>query len=188
MNTVQEAIDAINLVKIEEFDIDNYYLFLTAIDKLKERKKKHEFTKYKLGLVIARLIINGAIKRNSPVSSMNLQRLLYLVYREGVIKQIPNIEKTMMFEAWKNAPIFKIVYDEYCLYGASTPLMVVEEIQPQDFELVPYGIIKIIDTILEENLKKPYFELTNEIQKESAFAKAWKKGRGTIIDPKDIKK
>ena len=45
MNSVQEAIDAINLVKIEEFDIDNYYLFLTAIDKLKERKKKHEFTK-----------------------------------------------------------------------------------------------------------------------------------------------
>lgn len=68
-------------------------------------------------LDIAQYIVNYYIKKNRPITNLQLQKLLYFAWIEYFkAKGISLFDD--VFEAWPLGPVIPCVYYDFCAYGA----------------------------------------------------------------------
>lgn len=107
-------------------------------------------------LEVAKYIVKESIQRNSPVSNLKLQKLLYFVQGSSLV-----INKERAFEediiAWKYGPVVECVYYAYAMYGAN------DIIPPFDVKInLETNLQSIIDFVLENLLPISAIDLVNE--------------------------
>ena len=183
---IDKAIKAINSIDPKDFTTYTYNEFVTAVNRLKFRKIEMEREIYKLPLTLAKYIINKAADEGKNVTTLRLQELLYLVYKEAVLDGIKDVIDSMSFEARNVIPTCKVVNDEYSVYGA-TPILR-EDVTDDEYDVIPDKVIEITDKVLKDNLDIPYWKLLENVKNDKAYNKAYKYGSGTIILYKDIEK
>lgn len=66
--------------------------------------------------VLAKYVINYCIEMGSPISNLQLQKILYFIEGE-YFKQKGKWFTGAEFYAWPFGPVNKEVYKEYCVYG-----------------------------------------------------------------------
>lgn len=122
-------------------------------------------------LDVAKYIINKAIEMQSPVSNLQLQKILYFAHLESLKQGEKLINEP--FEAWGFGPVVRVVYNEFCIYGANR--LALEE-------KCSIMTIPKIDTILKELIKTPAWELVERSHNPSgAWAKIYQEGCKNII-------
>lgn len=111
---------------------------------------------------IAKYIISKSNVDKFPVSNLKLQKLLYFVQREFLLKQNKPLF-TETIEAWMYGPVVDVVYGTFCGQGAD-PIK-------KEFETnIDSSSKEIIDTVLENNISKKPWELVEETHKKGG---AW---------------
>lgn len=69
-------------------------------------------------LNISNNILKKSFDENIPITPMKLQKLIYILYKT-YLKETNKSLFRESFQAWKNGPVLKTVYDEFKLYGAN---------------------------------------------------------------------
>jgi uncharacterized phage-associated protein len=124
-------------------------------------------------LALSTYIVSKCIKDNSPISNLQLQKILYYIQRDflknGAIAFSDDIE------AWQFGPVVPNVYYRYCGFG-SMPITNIAEtsdccIDSQD--------IQRIDTIVEEKRLLYPWDMVKETHRiGGAWAQVYQNGMG----------
>lgn len=107
-------------------------------------------------LEVAKYIVQEALHRESPVSNLKLQKLLYFV--QGVslaLNNVPAFEDDIV--AWKYGPVVEDVYYAYSMYGANDIIIPFEA----DVNLTE-KLKHVINLVLDELLPVSAIALVNE--------------------------
>lgn len=122
-----------------------------------------EQAKYK-ALDVAHYVIDKCSKENSPISNLQLQKILFFLQRDYLkCNNTPLFEDRI--EAWAFGPVVPVVYYGYCGYGAlKINKSYDDQIDDDDKEFV--------DRIIEERREYNPWALVNETHKEGS---AWKR-------------
>ena len=110
-------------------------------------------------LEVAKYIVQESLDRNSPVSNLKLQKLLYFVQGSSLaVNGMPAFDDEIV--AWKYGPVVENVYYTYSMYGAN------DIIPPCEEEVTLSSNLKsIIDFVLSSLLPLSAIELVNETHK-----------------------
>lgn len=92
---------------------------------------------------IAKYVVAKCVRDASPISNLQLQKILYFVQREYV-RQTGDPLFSDKIEAWQFGPVVKDVYYTYSVFGGS-PIRFVDESIFLDSQ-----VTSIIDPIIEE--------------------------------------
>ncbi|WP_425446664.1 Panacea domain-containing protein [Dethiothermospora halolimnae] len=113
-------------------------------------------------LEIARYIINKCTVENSPISNLQLQKILYFLQKEYLVNR-NSVLFSDEIQAWQFGPVVPEVYYQYCGFGSMAITMNYEvEIGADD--------ISIIDRIVNEKRCKNPWDLVSETHVDG---KAW---------------
>ena len=107
-------------------------------------------------LEVAKYIVQEALHRESPVSNLKLQKLLYFV--QGVslaLNNVPALEDKIV--AWKYGPVVEDVYYAYSMYGANDIIIPFEV----DLDLAE-ELKDVVKLVLDELLEFSAIELVKE--------------------------
>lgn len=107
-------------------------------------------------LEVAKYIVQEALHRESPVSNLKLQKLLYFV--QGVslaLNNVPAFEDDIV--AWKYGPVVEDVYYAYSMYGAND-IIIPFEVDVNLTEKLKH----VINLVLDELLPVSAIALVNE--------------------------
>ncbi|MBO5063468.1 MULTISPECIES: Panacea domain-containing protein [Campylobacter] len=134
---------------------------------------------------VAAYIINLCIEKGSPVSNLQLQKILYFTHLFYLKKTGTKLITDKPFEAWQFGPVIEDVYYKYSIFAAA-PIIFKEKSHEITFEVdVPN-----IDTLIVNLSNKPpsYLVKLSHI-KNGAWDKTYRGGFGnhTIIDDELIK-
>ena len=129
---------------------------------------------------VAKYIINMCINEDSPISNLQLQKMLYFTYKNMLKSGIKLFNAE--FEARDYGPVCREVYDEFIAYGATKLSTKKETTEPLRRE-----ISDIIDKVIKENLNKSPWKIVEESKNEQAWKNAYKKGERNIMKDEDIK-
>ena len=69
-------------------------------------------------LDIAKYIIDYSNRRDTPVSNLQLQKILYYI-QMNFYRRLNKPAFNEDIEAWRYGPVVSSVYNVYCMYGAS---------------------------------------------------------------------
>lgn len=131
-------------------------------------------------LDVAKYIVQEALHRESPVSNLKLQKLLYFV--QGVslaLNNVPAFEDKIV--AWKYGPVVEAVYYAYSMYGANNIIIPFEV----DLDLTE-ELKTVVKLVLDELLEVSAIELVKETH---VVGSPWSKVNLNDIIPTDsIKK
>ena len=119
-------------------------------------------------LDIARYIINKCTKESSPISNLQLQKILYYIQKE----YLKNHEYAFsdVIEAWQFGPVVPEVYYYFCGFGAM-PITSRYEIKLDNTQ--------IIDKIILEKRGLNPWELVEETHKKGgAWDRIYQAGQG----------
>lgn len=129
---------------------------------------------------LAKYIINYAISQGSPVSNLQLQKILYFVNGEYYQKKHVFLIDDP-FYAYPYGPVNNKTYKIYKNYGAS-PIY-----DKCDIKLNDDIDIELINEVLDNRLKMSPFELVQESHSPNgAWAKAFKDGAFSKIPQSSI--
>lgn len=121
-------------------------------------------------------------KEGEPVTHMQLQMILYYVqgvYLQGMEKEAYEEE----IEAWDMGPVIEKVFNRYAKYGMGRIINTKESVLDID-EDERY----VLDSLIREIRQTPPFDILEDIQhKESAYSRAYKKGKKKEIDKELLK-
>ena len=81
----------------------------------KERYQKVILTSTTSPLFISNNLLHLSFNENISITSMKLQRLLYLIYRDYLIETNQSLFSEK-FETWKYGPALSSVYNNFCQY------------------------------------------------------------------------
>lgn len=117
-------------------------------------------------LDLAKYITAKCTKDLSPISNLQLQKILYNIQKKYIEKN-----NSALFiediEAWKFGPVIPEAYRQYSIYGAmpiiETDSSLICEFQ-QNYNL-GHKDIELIDYVIEENRKKDVWLLVDETHK-----------------------
>lgn len=125
-------------------------------------------------LEISKYIISKCTKEKCPISNLQLQRLLYVLQREFLIR-----DKLLFFddfEAWEFGPVVPNVYYKYCGFGAIDIIMLYDI----DLNLLSVEDKILIDEIIERKRNLKPWEFIKETQNEhGAWETVFNYGKGS---------
>ena len=96
-------------------------------------------------LPLAGYIVQHCIDRNTPVTNLQLQKILYFVQLQS-LKETDFKEPIMedpQFEAWMFGPVIREVYLTYCLSGAYPIIL-----QPKNAIVEDSGIPNYVNKVI----------------------------------------
>lgn len=131
---------------------------------------------------VARYIISTCTEKNTAISNLQLQKILYYVQATFLTKYRRALF-TDEIEAWQFGPVVRSVYREYCGYGAAA---IYERKEPE--EAFSDEEMSLIWQVVDDKLKKDPWDLVEETH---AKGKPWDMiyqggvGRMQII-PKEV--
>lgn len=102
-------------------------------------------------LPLAGYIVQYCIDRKTPVTNLQLQKILYFVQLQS-LKETDFKEPIMedpQFEAWMFGPVIREVYLTYCLSGAYPIIF-----QPKDAIVEDSGIPKYVNKVIDLAVKR----------------------------------
>jgi len=121
-------------------------------------------------------------KEGEPVTHMQLQLILYYVqgiYLQGMEKEAYEEE----IEAWDMGPVIEKVFNRYAKYGMG------RIVNNKEIELeIDADELYILDSLIREIRQTAPFDILEDIQhKESAYSRAYKKGKKKVIEKELLK-
>ena len=158
--------------------LSTFFFNKTTRIQLKENKKMvHD------AITIAKYVIQKSNEINHPVSNLQLQKILFYIQQEFLIKY-----KTPLFnddfEAWRFGPVIPTVYRKYC-GSAALPLTLYDE---EDYSFIDSDSRQIIDRIIKEKSTMNPWTLVNDLHRsDKAWAIVYRNGDGLYdIIPKSL--
>lgn len=139
-------------------------------------------------LDIAKYILTKCSKEESPISNLQLQKMLYYIQYEFLTKK----NKPLFdddFEAWKFGPVVPKVYYTYSYMGAFKIIANYDNYDSLCKEITSDDK-KLLDNVIENKRQKDVWFLVDDTHKKGG---AWDKifnngiGLGNIISKKEIK-
>lgn len=67
-------------------------------------------------LTVAKYIVNRCVKSGTPISNLQLQKILYFV-QMAFLKKLDNPCFSDDIEAWQFGPVVPVVYYHFCGFG-----------------------------------------------------------------------
>lgn len=124
-------------------------------------------------LDLAKYIVAKCIDDRCPISNLQLQKILYYIQKEFLIKtDTPAFGDAI--EAWQFGPVVPNVYYDYCSFGSMPISWAIYE-----SELNSYDDEKIIDTIIEQKRSLHPWNLVADTHKPNgAWDQIYKNGVG----------
>lgn len=122
-------------------------------------------------LDLSKYIVSKCIQDNSPISNLQLQKILYYVQKDFLKKD--SIAFSDDIEAWPFGPVVPNVYYHFCGFGAMPISNTFDKfaINPKDSP--------VIDAIVENKRKLNPWDMVAETHKAGgAWAKTYKDGIG----------
>lgn len=127
---------------------------------------------------LANYIVDKCIKDNTPITNLQLQRILYFVQKDFLERDSRAFSDDI--EAWECDPVVPNVYFYFCGFGA-TPILIFRDSVPN---LSTDKII--IDNIIEAKRSLTPWEIAKETYK-GAWSKVYNNGkRNQCIIPVDL--
>ena len=115
-------------------------------------------------------IIQQTNKNNKPVSNLQIQKLLYFAHANSGATLIDD-----KFEAWKNGPVVREVYNELRINGADKIINIQNtDINPTDKEK------EILDNTIKQYENRGAWEMVKLSHSENG---AWRKTANEFINP-----
>ncbi len=133
---------------------------------------------------IADYILSKCTKESSPISNLQLQKIMYYIQRD-FLQNTPEALFEEDFEAWQFGPVVPEVYYKYCGFGGMK-IRIQEATSYSNDE----AIFSKIDTIVESKRKEnPWTLVEDTHQPQKAWAYVYKNGAGNhqIISKELIK-
>jgi uncharacterized phage-associated protein len=120
-------------------------------------------------LPLAGYIVQYCIDRKTPVTNLQLQKILYFVQLQS-LKETDFKEPIMedpQFEAWMFGPVIREVYLTYCLSGAYPIIF-----QPKDAIVEDSDIPNYVNKVIDLAVKRKPWDLVEISHRDNG---AWKK-------------
>ena len=105
-------------------------------------------------LDIARYIITYCCKKSTPISNLQLQKILYFLWID-FYKQTGRDLFSDNICAWPLGPVVPVVYNEFCVY-AGIPISEKYDVNIDNDDAI------IIDDILEKYVHRSAYDLVNQ--------------------------
>lgn len=130
---------------------------------------------------LANYIVDKCIKDNTPITNLQLQRILYFVQKDFLKRGSPAFSDYI--EAWGVGPVVPNVYFCFCGFGAMPILFI-----PRDAVPNLSTDKNIIDNIVENKRSLTPWEIAKETSKiTGAWSKVYDNGKGSQrIIPVDL--
>lgn len=130
---------------------------------------------------LANYIVDKCIKDNTPITNLQLQRILYFVQKDFLKRGSPAFSDYI--EAWGFGPVVPTVYFCFCGFGAMPILFI-----PRDTVPNLSTDKNIIDNIVENKRNLTPWEIAKETSKiTGAWSKVYDNGKGSQhIIPVDL--
>lgn len=123
-----------------------------------------------LAMTVAKYIVSKCMREKSPISNLQLQKLLYLVQKESIVI---NDEPIFVdeIEAWRFGPAVPNVFFHFSGFGAMPIIMeyVVDEIDDDDRELID-------DVVDRKKMLHPWDYLDEICGEGGAWCRVWDGG------------
>ncbi len=135
-------------------------------------------------LTLAAYVIQYCINRGTPISNLQLQKILYFIQLQSIRRTGNLIMPKAIFEAWRFGPVIPEVYSVYCLFGAYPIESVIANTAQSD---MVFTNTNYIDQVIDECLRREPWELVALSHRANgAWEKANNVGWRTIIRNEDI--
>lgn len=135
-------------------------------------------------LALAAYVIQYCINRGTPISNLQLQKILYFIQLESIRRTGNMIMPNAIFEAWRFGPVIPEVYSVYCLYGAYPIVSVIANTTQIDRIAIENNHV---DRVIDECLIRAPWELVALSHRDNgAWERANNVGWKTIIRNEDI--
>ena len=125
-----------------------------------------------LAMTVAKYIVSKCMREKSPISNLQLQKLLYLVQKESIVI---NDEPIFVdeIEAWRFGPAVPNVFFHFSGFGAMPIVMeyVVDEISDDDGELID-------DVVDRKKMLHPWDYLDEICGDDRSWWRVWDGGAG----------
>lgn len=125
-----------------------------------------------LAMTVAKYIVSKCMREKSPISNLQLQKLLYLVQKESIVI---NDEPIFVdeIEAWRFGPAVPNVFFHFSGFGAMPIVMeyVVDEISDDDGELID-------DVVDRKKMLHPWDHLDEICGDDRSWWRVWDGGAG----------
>lgn len=123
-------------------------------------------------LDLSKYIIRKCISDGFPISNLLLQKILYAIQREYLLK-FDKLAFSDDFEAWKVGPVIPDVFYAYCGFGA-----MLISFSLTDFPISPEDAA-IVDPLIEQRwLLKPWEFAGEYCEKDGAWSRVYQGGVG----------
>lgn len=120
---------------------------------------------------LSRYIVSKCIKDNSPISNLQLQKILYYIQKDYLCRD--DFAFSDIIEAWQFGPVVPNVYYHYCGYGAMPIFFTCETFEIESKDKTS------IDKIIEEKRTLSPWALVAETHKPGgAWDQIYQKGVG----------
>lgn len=131
-------------------------------------------------LDLANYIVDKCIKDNTPITNLQLQRILYFVQKDFLKRGSPAFSDDI--EAWEFGPVVPNVYFDFCGFGA-TSISISKGAVPN-----LTSDKNIIDNIIEAKRSLTPWEAAKETHKATGtWSKVYNNGKGNqCIIPVDL--
>ena len=121
-------------------------------------------------LTIAKYIVNRCAESGTPISNLQLQKILYFV-QLAFLKQLNKPCFSDDIEAWQFGPVVPLVYYHFCGFGAM-PIWAT-------YKLDSISHAEIINHVMDEKKKMDPWDLVAESHKEgSPWNQIYQDGQG----------
>lgn len=121
-------------------------------------------------MTIARYVINKCTCEGCPISNLQLQKILYYIQREflqrGMIAFPENIE------AWQFGPVVRVVYNNYCGFGAAKIRLTYDANLTVEYQQI------INPIVVEKRVLNPWELVDDTHDPEKAWAEIYRGGAG----------
>jgi uncharacterized phage-associated protein len=125
-----------------------------------------------LAITVAKYIVSKCMREKSPISNLQLQKLLYLVQKESLaINDEPIFVDEI--EAWRFGPAVPNVFFHFSGFGAMPIVMeyVVDKIEDEDKSLID-------DVVAQKKMVYPWDYLNEICGDGGAWCRVWDGGAG----------
>jgi uncharacterized phage-associated protein len=125
-------------------------------------------------VIVANNFIKRAKDEDISVTPLKLQKLVYFLYREYLIKTGESLF-TERFETWKYGPVLPSIYSEFNSYGDDSIKTYSKDSQGKSFSVNETGIFKTcIDSVWEKYKFNTGLQLSNMTHEPGT---AWSKAK-----------
>ena len=137
---------------------------------------------------VAKYVINRCNVRNSPITNLKLQKILY--YIQGYFfKYLGEAAFDDDIESWRYGPVVPSVYYEYCSY-VSSEILVNYDLDDDVQEMYKNkNDCKIINRVVDACETFSAIALVNKTHQEAPWKDSYKEGArpATIISPESVR-